>query len=103
MNFKNQIHEFLNYFLNQFHEFFKNIISRIFFTAPNAEDEQQRTRLPSFSSIIAGSPKAPELQDLCLVDQPEPPQVPVEDHHSLPSSRRGSVDHDSRPNLDIRR
>ena len=72
-------------------------------TAPNTEDEQQRTRLPSFSSIIAGSPKAPELQDLCLVDQPEPPQVPVEDHHSLPSSRRGSVDHDSRPNLDIRR
>merc|ERR1712226_653812 len=25
-------------------------------TTPNAEDEQQRTRLPSFSSIIAGSP-----------------------------------------------
>ena len=82
-------------FKNKFHDFF---------TAPSSEDEQPRTRLPSFSSIIAGSPKAPELQDLCLVDQPEPPQVvPVEDHHSLPSSRRGSVDHDSRPNLDIRR
>ena len=69
----------------------------------SSEDQLHRTRLPSFSSIIAGSPK-PELQDICLVtNDPETPQVP-EDHHSNPSnSRRGSIESDTRPSLDIRR
>ena len=67
-----------------------------------AEQQPQRTRLPSFSSIIAGSPK-PELQDICLVGDTETPQVP-DDHHSNPSnSRRGSIESDTRPSLDIRR
>lgn len=66
---------------------------------------QHRTRLPSFSSIIAGSPKS-ELQDICLVSDPEQAQQVVpEDHHSNPTnSRRGSIENpDVRPSLDIRR
>ena len=67
-----------------------------------AEQQPQRTRLPSFSSIIANSPKS-ELQDICLVGDAETPQVP-DDHHSNPSnSRRGSIESDTRPSLDIRR
>ena len=69
-------------------------------TTPNTVNQQhQRTRLPSFSSIIAGSPKQEDLQDICLVDQPEP----APDHHSVPSSRRGSIECETRPNLDLRR
>ena len=56
--------------------------------------------------MFAGSPKS-ELQDICLVNDTEPPQqvVPEVDHHSNPTnSRRGSIENpDSRPSLDIRR
>ena len=78
------------------------VVSSVSVTSNVMEDQQQQqlTRLPSFSSIIA----KPELQDIhCLVDQADTPQVPVvEDHHSVPSSRRGSFDADSRPSVDRR-
>ncbi len=65
------------------------------------EEIHQRTRLPSFSSIIAGSPKS-ELHDICLGNEAEAPQVP-EEHTTPASSRRASIDTDQRPNLDMRR
>ena len=58
-----------------------------------------------FQFCFLGSPKS-ELQDICLVSDPEPAQQVVpEDHHSNPTnSRRGSIENpDSRPSLDIRR
>ena len=62
-----------------------------------------RTIFTFHSIAFPGSPKS-ELQDICLVSETEPPQVP-EDHHSNPTnSRRGSIDTDaSRPSLDMRR
>ena len=54
---------------------------------------------------FSGSPKS-ELQDICLVSDPEQAQQVVpEDHHSNPTnSRRGSIENpDVRPSLDIRR
>jgi hypothetical protein len=53
-------------------------------------EEYQRTRLPSFSSIIAGSPKS-ELQDILST-----PDDHHSEQHSNPPSRHGSIHGSSR-------